>query len=46
METSWFLFCNTFKQLLKGDYKEANEAWMWFTFHTGKLLKGEAKRIK
>jgi hypothetical protein len=45
METSWFLLCNTFKQLWLGDYEEAKDAWAWFTFHTGQLLKGNARRV-
>ncbi len=45
MGTSWFLLCNTFKQLWLGDYQEAQDAWAWFTFHTEQLLKGNARRV-
>lgn len=29
----WFLFKNMNKQLLKGDYAEAYDAWMWIRVH-------------
>ena len=46
MSTLWFLFSITIKNLLKGDWAEAEDAWNWTCFHFWYLIRGKARKIK